>query len=251
MLRKNSHFSGFFGLTLSVLLLTASFSAYAQDVLPADNGIATYHTSPRYRESESHPLRVVGYILHPIGWVLREAIFRPLSYFASSTETTRSVMGFREPFDFRQPECFSADDATPDCRALVPFNYGREDAGALNAPVENGREVFFPNVNFDFDKRTLNQNGLEQTKQVADLLKSSTGDVKIVLQGNTDFIGSEAYNMKLGMDRAEAVKAELVKLGISSSRLSTISFGESKPIDSGKTSEARAANRRVETHIGE
>src|SRR5437773_922107 len=69
----------------------------AQDQLPTDNGLATYHAAPRYRESESHPLRVLAYVVHPIGWVLREVIFRPLSYFASSTEVTRSVMGYREP----------------------------------------------------------------------------------------------------------------------------------------------------------
>ena len=68
-------------------------SAFAQDVLPADNGIYTYHTTPRYRDSESHPLRLLAYVVHPIGWVAREVFFRPLSYFASSTETTRSVMG--------------------------------------------------------------------------------------------------------------------------------------------------------------
>ena len=40
----------------------------------------------------------------PLGWLAREAVFRPISYFASSTEVTRSVMGYREPYDFRQPE---------------------------------------------------------------------------------------------------------------------------------------------------
>ena len=50
----------------------------AQDQLPYDNGLATYHTAPRYRESESHPLRIVAYALHPIGWALREGVFRPL-----------------------------------------------------------------------------------------------------------------------------------------------------------------------------
>ena len=252
MLRINSYFLGFLSFTFSALVLTATSLASAQDLLPEDNGLSTYHTSPRYRESESHPLRIVAYILHPIGWALREAIFRPLSYFASSTETTRSVMGFREPYDFRQPECFSADDATPDCRSLMPFNYNKENgSAALNGQSPSGREVFFPNVNFDFDKHTLNSSGLSQAKQVADLLRSSSGDVRIVLQGHTDYIGSDAYNMKLGMDRAEAVKKELVDLGISATRLSTISFGESKPLDPDRTDDARAKNRRVETHLGE
>ncbi|RIL09834.1 MAG: hypothetical protein DCC75_05665, partial [Proteobacteria bacterium] len=86
-----------FGVALAGLLPVVFSTAEAQEYLPDDNGLATYHTAPRYRESESHPLRVAAYILHPIGWVAREVLFRPLSYFASSTETTRSVMGYREP----------------------------------------------------------------------------------------------------------------------------------------------------------
>ena len=76
------------------LIPTASF---AQDQLPRDNGLATYHVAPHYRPSESHPLRIVGYVVHPIGWVLREVLFRPFSYFASSSETRRSVLGYRDP----------------------------------------------------------------------------------------------------------------------------------------------------------
>jgi len=84
---------------LMVSLILCPGLVSAQDLLPADNGLASYHSSPRYRESESHPLRVAAYVLHPIGWLAREVVFRPFSYFASSTETTRSVFGYREPFD--------------------------------------------------------------------------------------------------------------------------------------------------------
>lgn len=72
----------------------------------------------------------------------------------------------------------------------------------MNNQAEPSRQVFFPNVNFDFDKRTLNGLGMGQAKQVAELLKGSSADMKIVLQGHTDYKGSDAYNMKLtfGMD---------------------------------------------------
>ena len=65
-------------------------TAIAQDLLPADNGIYTYHESPRWRESEEHPLRLLAYSTHWMGWVMRESLFRPLSYFMSSSEFTRS-----------------------------------------------------------------------------------------------------------------------------------------------------------------
>jgi outer membrane protein OmpA-like peptidoglycan-associated protein len=235
-----------FGFALSVL----PCQSVAQDVLPYDNGIDDYHTSPRYRESESHPLRVIAYALHPIGWVARELIFRPLSYFASSTETTRSVMGYREPYDFRKPSCFSARDVTPDCRQVVPFNYDMKEAGALvEAPApELGQAIYFPDTNFDFNKRTLNNLGIAKVKTAAEILNRE-GGVKVVLEGHTDARGNDKYNEKLGLDRAEAVKVELEKLGIPSERLSTVSFGETKPLFSEEAEWAYAANRRVEVHV--
>ena len=231
------------------IVAIAISSARAQDVLPADNGLATYHTSPRYRESESHPLRIAAYVLHPVGWLAREVIFRPFSYFASATEETRSVMGYREPYDYRQPECFSADDSVPDCHSVIPFNY---DQAALNpAPVEKAAtEIYFPNVNFDFDKRDLNELGRGRVKQISEVLQRE-GSVKVVLQGHTDFKGSDEYNMKLGMDRAEAVRAELLRLGTSAERLSTVSFGKSQPIYTEQEDWARAVNRRVEVKVDE
>ena len=244
------------GITVLASVLLSQAMVLAQDVLPRDNGIGTYHTSPRYRESESHPLRVLAYIVHPVGWVLREGIFRPLSYFASSSETRRSVMGYREPYDYREPECFSADDSVPDCRSITPFNYDsaggaaapQEETAALNATGET--QVYFPNVNFDFDARNLNELGKGRTRQLSELLKK-TGSVRVVLQGHADYIGSDEYNQKLGMDRAEAVRQELVTLGVSAERLATVSFGESQPIFPEQEDWARAVNRRVEAHLDE
>lgn len=238
---------------LSILVLATLVSAaqvdraMAQDQLPTDNGLSTYHSAPRYRESESHPLRILAYVFHPIGWLAREVVFRPLSYFASSTETTRSVMGYREPFDYRQPECFSADDGAPDCRTLTPFNYAANRGNEEDRVVEPVRQIYFPNVNFDFNVRKLNQLGKGRAKQVAEILKNEPG-VKVVLQGHADFVGSEKYNEKLGMDRAEAVRHELVGLGVAPERLSSVSFGESQPLFTEKEDWARALNRRVEVH---
>lgn len=241
----------------SVILLTGLMAtvlveqALAQDVLPYDNGLATYHTAPRYRESESHPFRVLAYVVHPVGWLSRELIFRPLSYFASSTEETRSVMGYREPFDYRQPECFSADDSIPDCRAVSPFNY---DSGPLvqdEQPVLREtvvREVYFPDVNFDFDVRKLNDLGKGQVRRIKAMLDKEPG-VKVVLQGHTDYKGADGYNQKLGMDRSDAVRQELLALGVGQDRVSSVTFGKSQPIFSEQENWARAVNRRVQVQV--
>lgn len=234
---------------VSLVLFGSVSAACAQDMLPADNGLEDYHTQPRWRESESHPLRVAAYIFHPIGWLAREVIFRPLSYFASSTEVTRSVMGYREPYDYRQPECFSAEDSVPDCRATMPFDYERanRNGGADSQLKMNTSGVYFPNVNFDFDKRAVNAEGKSRCQKIAETLRNE-GSVHVVLQGHTDSVGTEEYNKKLGMDRAEAVRGELTTLGIAQDRLSTVTFGESQPLEPGNSPEAMAANRRVEVH---
>lgn len=228
--------------------------ASAQDKLPADNGIFTYHTAPRYRESESHPLRVLAYVVHPIGWVAREVFFRPFSYFASSTETTRSVMGYREPYDFRNPECFFGDSSIPDCRSISPYNYADVDAGddlgdeTTLIQDEGTRNVYMPDVNFDFNSRKLNDLGKGRVKQLGQMLQD-TGGVNIVLEGHTDYIGSDGYNEKLGLDRAEAVRQELLAQGVAPERVSTVTFGKTKPIFEEQEDWARAVNRRVEVHL--
>ena len=111
---------------ISVAIVVSSGSVIAQEYYPEDNGYAEYHRGPDYRQSESHPLRVVGYILHPVGWVLREVIFRPFSWFASSSEETRSVMGYRDPRDFRSSNCFDTSGDVASCRGMPPFNYGED-----------------------------------------------------------------------------------------------------------------------------
>lgn len=228
----------------------AAFSvktASAQDLLPRDNGIFTYHSEPRYRDSESHPLRIVAYVLHPVGWVLREGFFRPWSYFAGSTEFTKSFFGFREPFDYREPVCFD-DIAIPDCKALPPMNaIGREtaapaEAGSMVAPE---RQVYFPDVNFEFNKSNLTELGKGRVRQVAKLLQASPA-IKIVVEGHTDFKGTDEYNQALGTRRAETVVKELTDLGVDAARISPISFGESRPLYTEEEDWARAMNRRVQ-----
>jgi outer membrane protein OmpA-like peptidoglycan-associated protein len=230
----------------SAVPLSWSRISLAQDHLPADNGeeFGEYHPDPAYRESESHPLRILAYIVHPIGWLARELIFRPLSYFASSTPTTREIMGYREPHDIRKPTCFSADDTTPDCRQVAPFNYGSaESAESLKKNV-----VYFPDVNFDFNKHSLNGAGKRKAQAVAGMLLEGQA-VDVELQGHTDKRGSDTYNEKLGMDRARAVKKELVTLGVPEEHLYTVSFGERKPLFEENEGWAHAANRRVEVQL--
>ena len=74
-------------------------------------------------------------------------------------------------------------------------------------------------------------------------------DIDLVLEGHTDAIGSDAYNQDLSARRAAAVKERIVQdYGIDPGRISTVGYGESRPIADNSTDEGRARNRRV---IGE
>lgn len=246
---------------LIIFLFSLSvFSIQADEYLPRDNSFIDYHTSPRYRPSEEHPLRLFAYVFHPIGWVMREAITRPVSALMASTETTRSIFGFREPGDYRINECFTSSLAVPDCRTFAPYNYADEtgygmvDQGAVgNANNESSynpqRQVYFPNVNFDFNSRSLNALGQAKVNQVAAMLNDE-GGITVVLEGHTDSVGTDDYNNTLGLDRAETVRTALVGLGISADSLSTVTFGKTRPVVDEDSGWARALNRRVEVHPG-
>jgi OOP family OmpA-OmpF porin len=71
----------------------------------------------------------------------------------------------------------------------------------------------------------------------------------IIAVGHTDSIGTDAYNQKLSVRRAEAVKAFLVSQGIEKNRIYTEGKGEKQPVADNKTKEGRAKNRRVEIEV--
>lgn len=100
------------------------------------------------------------------------------------------------------------------------------------------------NLEFDLGKSTIRSKSYPTLNRVADLLK--TKNFSLRLAGHTDNQGSDALNMGLSKDRAEAVKAYLVSQGVNASRVEATGYGESQPIASNKTAAGRQKNRRVE-----
>lgn len=100
------------------------------------------------------------------------------------------------------------------------------------------------NVYFDFDNASLDYQAQELLKQKAMWLRDNP-DTNAVIEGHCDERGTNAYNLALGERRAESAKMFLVNLGISDARLTTISYGEEKPVDMGQNEEAWAKNRRA------
>jgi OmpA-OmpF porin, OOP family len=101
---------------------------------------------------------------------------------------------------------------------------------------------------FDFDKAVLKPEGKAKLDDLTDKVKSINLEV-IIAVGHTDSVGSDAYNQKLSIRRAEAVKAYLVSKGIEKNRVYTEGKGEKQPVADNKTAEGRAKNRRVEIEV--
>jgi outer membrane protein OmpA-like peptidoglycan-associated protein len=98
---------------------------------------------------------------------------------------------------------------------------------------------------FPVNKYELSDEAKQALNAFAERLKSENRNVYLEIQGHTDGTGSQDYNMKLGSERAEAVRRYLNKQGVALNRMSTISYGASEPVESNKTKEGRSKNRRV------
>ncbi len=101
---------------------------------------------------------------------------------------------------------------------------------------------------FDFDKATLKPAGKAKLDDLVGKVKGINLEV-IIAVGHTDSVGSDAYNQKLSVKRAESVKAYLVSKGIEKNRIYTEGKGEKQPVADNKTTEGRAKNRRVEIEV--
>jgi OOP family OmpA-OmpF porin len=98
---------------------------------------------------------------------------------------------------------------------------------------------------FDVNKSSIKPESMGTLNEIVKMMKEHN-DQRFEIDGHTDSDGKGEANLKLSQDRADAVKAKLVELGIDGSRLTTKGFGASKPIDKNDTSEGKARNRRVE-----
>jgi len=103
-------------------------------------------------------------------------------------------------------------------------------------------------IHFDFDKCDVRPEDMAILRENAALLKKYP-NVKVQIEGHCDERGTIEYNLALGERRATSTKNYLVSLGISTDRLSTISYGKEKPLDPGHHEEAWAKNRRAHTVI--
>jgi outer membrane protein OmpA-like peptidoglycan-associated protein len=238
-------------------------------VLASNLNIRSASAAPdEYDDSQSNPFRVAAYLLHPVGWLAEWIIFRPLHAIVSANEPMEKFFGHRphppvleEPqtlHDYGVPKRVPPRQAHAEPRVAAPVA-PVETVKLVERPVEKivvkevakrveVEKVVFPAVAFRFGSAELTDLGKGQVYLAAQRLKERN-DIKVVIEGHTDAVGSEEYNLKLSQRRAQAVMNELAAQGIDLSRMSAAGVGENTPLIHQDDQWARAVNRRVEFQV--
>ena len=129
----------------------------------------------------------------------------------------------------------------------TPVNPGERPTAEIKLEnYDQDRAAFAANtVHFPFDSSAIKANEQANVAAVASALTGTPGNC-LLIEGHCDERGTEEYNRALGERRALALREALAKLGVSDSRIKTISYGKDKPVDPGHTEAAFSKNRRGE-----
>lgn len=124
----------------------------------------------------------------------------------------------------------------------------QQEMEAMQAQKEAREKFVNKDIYFNFDDASLSADAREVLKQKAAWLREKPNAL-VLIEGHCDERGTAEYNIALGQRRAQSVKTFLVNAGISASRLSTISYGEERPVALGSNESAWAQNRRAHFKI--
>lgn len=144
-------------------------------------------------------------------------------------------------------------DGVPDVRDKCPDEAKPADEDPATSDgcpktvyVTQGQIKITERVEFETGKAVLRPVSFPILDQVVAILEAYPTVTKVEIQGHTDNVGSESYNLELSGKRAASVRAYLVKNGVHANRLAAQGYGESQPLMSNKTPKGREANRRVQ-----
>ncbi len=135
------------------------------------------------------------------------------------------------------------ETTTPPEAPKTPMAPAADTSGDDRAKAMARNQFLSEHVPYAFDSAALTPMAQSILKRKAAWLNDNPGEA-VVIQGHCDERGTAEYNLALGERRAESARAYLIDLGIPSSRLATISYGEEKPLDPSSSEEAWAKNRR-------
>lgn len=133
-------------------------------------------------------------------------------------------------------------------QAVEPTAPAAAAAETPAAPPPAAAELKSDPIYFGFDDYTLNSDAQNKLTAMAEALKANKS-AAVQIQGHCDERGTIEYNLALGERRAQSVKNFLSQLGVEAARLSTISYGEEKPVAQGHAEDAWSQNRRAEFAI--
>lgn len=108
--------------------------------------------------------------------------------------------------------------------------------------------TLFGDVRFEYDSYAVRAAELPRIKEMGRWLEAHK-EARVTVEGHCDERGTQEYNLVLGQKRAEAVKDQLVLLGVDEKRIKTISYGKEVPLDPGHNEEAWAVNRRAHMKV--
>ncbi len=137
--------------------------------------------------------------------------------------------------------------AAPGCDGAIAKAAAAKPAAAKPAAAA-AKVTYTADALFDFDKAVLKPAAKTSLDNLSGQIKSLALEV-VIATGHTDSVGTDAYNQKLSVRRADAVKKYLVSKGIADSRIQIEGKGESQPVADNKTDDGRAKNRRVQIEV--
>ena len=140
----------------------------------------------------------------------------------------------------------SDGDGVPDARDQCPNTRPGLQVNSEGCAIS--QTLVLKRVQFELDSATLTSDSRSILNEVAQTLVGQQ-NIVVEIAGHTDSRGSQAYNLALSQSRAEACRNYLIGAGVDPSRMTSVGYGEFKPVTGNETESGRAKNRRVEFHL--
>jgi OOP family OmpA-OmpF porin len=145
------------------------------------------------------------------------------------------------------PHAFDIEAIGDQSAPVMMANFRIANGGKMNMLGRKftDAKIITHGINFDIDKATIKPESMGTLNMVAGVMRDNP-DIKFEIDGHTDNTGTAAHNVFLSQARGAAVKEQLVSMGVDGSRLTTMGFGDTRPLADNSTLEGKANNRRVE-----